>query len=274
MLKATIHIAAAFLSLAGEMLYGGLTYQVTLSPNACHEIQLPRLTKPREIGWTDSVNLGYFHYELRSAGETKIYIGVVTGIGRLNPMDPVFSVREKYAVDLRRTSNVRRLDETLWQSALPLSRATEGNYLPKDPEDRGIRVGGGPLLEKSGPRWAGVGEGPVKASMSWTMSRAAVNSWDGYDITYSILDPTAVFKRDKVAGLYWIDIYETLSGASLVKIQGSFRNVHPFEFQGYATAWYADRFYVMPLNRDMRRLLICDADLASRKDNKTLKERE
>ncbi len=254
-----------------------ITYHVTQNPDACHEVRLPRLTKPPQVDYTHSVNVGYCHYDIRTAGEMELYMTTECGgVGR----DKFWPVKEKYAVDLSRPNSVRRIDEKAWEAAPPLPRATEGGYFPRA-DQSGVQVRGGPILERSGPKWTGIGQyQPVKTSLSWTMNRAAVNSWDGYDITYSILDPTALFKRNRIKGQYWVDIYDAAAGRSLVKIQGSFKEAGPYDFQGQA-AWYSDRYYVLPLGPDvplgelgMRRLLICDLDAASRKDDQALKYRK
>jgi hypothetical protein len=143
------------------------------------------------------------------------------------------------------------------------------------PGSRGIEYKGR-ILEKSGPSWAGAGSEPLPAKFSGNLAWAAVNSWDGFDITYSFLDPTSFGKRNKVIGQFWVDIYDTGSGQPTIQVQGSFNGAVPFEFQGHA-AWYGDRYYIMPVGRttgygrfDLRRLLICDVEAAARPQDSTV----
>jgi len=135
--------------------------------------------------------------------------------------------------------------------------------------------------EKSGPKWAGIGEGTVGSFISHDLARLAVNSWDGVDITYSFLDPTSFGQRNKIKGQFWVDIYDIASEQRLIQIQGTFRGAEPGNFQGHA-AWYGDRYYVMPVGGtlgsgefSLRRLLICDVDAAERSQGNTvLRERK
>jgi hypothetical protein len=258
----------------------GITYKVTLNPDACHEVNLPRLTKPPRIAYVDNVEAGVCRYEIRSARETQLYITAACGGAGKDKFVPA---REKYAVDLSRQGATRRIDEETWLTAPQLPRTgletPQNVILPRDSESS-IRYKGS-LLARSGPAWHGVGATAVPTFLSESTNRATVNSWDGEEIVYSFLDPTSGFKRNKVKGRYWIDLYDATLGARLLQIQGAFRGVGPRQFQGEA-AWYSDRYYVMPLGGTLglglqvglKRLLICDVDAASRKDNSGLRERK
>lgn len=108
-----------------------------------------------------------------------------------------------------------------------------------------------------------------------------MNSWDGFDIAHTFLDPTAVFQRDKIRGKYWIDIFNTALGERVIQIQGAFNDAEPYMFQGQAS-WYGSRYYVMPVGGTLwtgefglRRLLICDVEAATRQGNESgLKQRK
>ena len=71
-----------------------------------------------------------------------------------------------------------------------VTTAEFGGLVP-GPEVDGI-IYNGHLLKRSGPKWAGVGAHPIEYLLSTSRSRAAVNSWDGFDIVYELLDPSAV----------------------------------------------------------------------------------
>lgn len=250
---------------------GSMTYTVTLNADVCHDMRLGRFTVPAGTSPRPDVSTGYCHPELRSAGETQLYLTAACH----QRGDTWLPAPQKYAVDLIRPRAVRRISEVEWQAAPQLPWAGFGGLDPH-PTDRGIQYKG-PLLERSGPKWTGVGNGPVRTQLSLSLTRAAVNSWDGFDITYSFLDPTSFGKRNKVVGQYWVDIYETSSGRALLRIRGSFHGAEPYQFQGQA-AWYSDRYYVLPIGGTMgngefslRRLLICDVDAAARKGDTGLK---
>jgi hypothetical protein len=250
---------------------GRMSYTVTLNPEVCREVQLGRFTVPVGTSPRPEVSTGYCHPELRSAGETRLYLTAACH----QRGDNWLPAPQKYGVDLSGGKSLGRIGEAEWQAAPQLPWAGSGGLEPR-PTDRGIQYKG-PLLERSGPKWTGVGNGPVWTKLSSGLTRAAVNSWDGFDITYSFLDPTSFLQRNKVVGQYWVDIYETSSGRALLRIQGSFHGAEPYQFQGQA-AWYSDRYYLLPIGRTMgngefslRRLLICDADAAARKGETGLK---
>lgn len=251
---------------------GSMTYTVTLNSAVCHEVHTGRFTLPREAAFLQEVNSGHCRVALRSGREMLLYVGVICLSPRWLPAP------EKYAVDLSTRTGTRRISEAEWQSATELPWI-EGGMFPNLADDS-VRYKG-PPLRRSGPKWMGITDGGAPRShLSRTGSRVAVNSWDGFETTYSFLDPTSFGKRDKVKGEYWVDIYETSSGRPLVRIQGSFHGAAPSRFEAEA-AWYSDRYYVMPVGGttagyefDLRRLLICDADAASREDNTVLKERK
>jgi hypothetical protein len=254
---------------------GSMTYTVTLNPEVCREVRLRRFTAPRGVVPTvptDDASTGYCHIEIRWPGEKELYLTAVCGGRRVSKVAP-----EKYAVDLSGRKGTRRISDEEWQSAVQLPRSENG-FSPR-PDDRGVQYNG-PLLEKSGPRWAGIGDEPPRTLLSSSMNRAAVNSWDGFDITHSFLDPTSFGKRNKIQGQYWIDVYETGNARPLVRIQGSFHGAEPYKFQSHE-AWYSDRYFLLPVGGTMgsgdfnlRRLLVCDVDAAAHKTDTMLKERK
>jgi hypothetical protein len=110
---------------------------------------------------------------------------------------------------LKLPNRVHRIDEQAWQLARPLWWSGYGGGIPPShAADLGVSYKDR-VFEKSGPRWSGVGAGPINASLSQNATRIAVNSWDGFDITYSFLDPTSFGQRNKVKGQFWVDIYDT-----------------------------------------------------------------
>jgi len=262
----------AILCVATSGFAGTMNYTVTLNADVCHEVRLGRFTVPADTSGRRDVGTDYCHPELRSAGETRLYLTAACH----QRGEVWLPAPQKYAVDLNGPKTLGRISEADWERApqLPWS----GNGLAPSAIDTGIHYKG-LFLERSGPRWAGVGNGPVRTHMSFGLTRAAVNSWDGFDVTYSFLDQTSFLKRDKVVGKYWIDIYGTRSGEALLRIKGSFHGAEPYQFQGQA-AWYSERYYVIPIGGTMgngefslRRLLICDIDAASGKSKTVLKER-
>src|SRR5580700_8222625 len=139
---------------------GNVSYQVTENPGACHEVHFGRLSKPEEI--LLDVSTGHCRPEIRSAGETVLYVAaacqLTVGFTKTFPIS-----REKYAVDLVHPNRIRRIDETAWTAAVRVRPGGGGD--PPRSQDRGIEDKGH-ILEKSGPRWAGVGPGPIDAKFS------------------------------------------------------------------------------------------------------------
>lgn len=243
-------------------------------------MHLGSLTKPPEISYIDDgVNAGYCHLEIRSAGETDLYLAAACQFD--TPHSQAFPLtKEKYAVDLSRSDRVRTIDEKTWQSGQPLLRSGRGGIMPTHPTDQGVSFGGR-VFDKSGTKWSGVGGGPVPEIVSPVvdlgLARIAVYSWDGFDIRYDFLDPSALFEKDKVKGQFWIDLYEVASGRRLAQIAGRFDGADPGRFMGNAS-WYGNRFFVMPIGKtswpgtyNLRRLLICDIDAAARMSGSALK---
>jgi hypothetical protein len=171
---------AVFLGICFSMqgIGGSMTYTVTLNPEVCHEVRLGRLTAPRSVVplSPDDADSGHCRIEIREAGERELYLTAVCG-GRRTHLPAI----EKYAVDLSGRRSTRRISEAEWEGATELPRS-ENRFYPVSPEDRGVQYKG-PVLERSGPGWAGRGSGPVDSLLSQSMNRGAVNSWDGYDIT-------------------------------------------------------------------------------------------
>lgn len=248
---------------------------MTMNPGACHEVKLGWMSAPREAYAPRGVVSGDCRYEIRVAGETVLYVSAVCGEPKSIP------VPQKYSVDLSRKESVRRISEAAWNSASPL-RSSRGGGIPPQKDEPGVRYQGGPLLRRSGPKWAGEGYNlPNSATLAPSLKKVAVFSWDGFNIRYSFLDPTSFGRRNKVEGRYWVDIYEADSGQSLIRGEGRFKGVGPDILLGSATAWYGN-YFVMPLGRlvdggasiMLQKFLICDADAANRQRDPGLKERK
>jgi hypothetical protein len=269
-----MQVAAAFWSLGVYALGGGVTYKVTLNPDACREVHLGGFTVPKGAApGMEHVQAGNCQFEVRTAGEERLFIGIAC----TDNLAHWLLCTEKYAVDLSHPHNFRRIDEAVWQAASPLARSIHG--VTPVAEERGVYYRG-LLLERSGPSWSGSGFNEAIATFfNYTSRRAAANSWDGiYDVG-TILDPTWS-GRNRINGHFWVDIYETHSGRPLTRIKGSFNGGGPFNFQGEA-AWYGDRYYVMPVgsasgNGDfgLRTPLICDLDAPARNTSSGLKSRQ
>lgn len=196
---------------------GGISYLVTLNAAACHDVHLGRFSIPLESkGLMSGVDSAHCRYEVRSGREAELYVGVLcTGAGPVPGQGVIWpSAPEKFAIDLSRASKVRRIDEATWKSAPILERSDHGG--PPSADERGYRYNNH-LFEKSGPSWYGEGiSDVVPANLSWTGIRVAVNSWDGIDETYGILDFTSWFQRNHVKGHFWVDMYDTAKDHRLV----------------------------------------------------------
>jgi hypothetical protein len=252
---------------------GGVTYRVTENADVCQEIHLGWMTPP-PLTITDVVDSGHCDYEIRNGGEKILYVSAVC-----NGPTPL-TVRQKFAIDLSKKGHVRRISDVDWDSVSRLPQSAGGISPEKDA--RGVSYMGGPLVERSGPRWTGEGFNPlITAKLDPSRERVAVFSWDGFNISYSFMDPSSAFRRNKIEGRYWIDIYEAATGRPLTKIEGSFKNFSPDSLLGWASRWFGE-YFVMPLGRTtdggasimLQTFLICDTDAASRKSKAGLKERK
>src|ERR1700722_6772585 len=181
--------------------YGGsVNYSVTLNPGACREIRVGRFTVPPGTLPVYDVNTGYCRTALRAAGEALLYVTAAC-VGPRNTWVPA---PQKYSVDLSGRKDTRRITETEWETASELSMSERPLFPRPD-----VIKWDGRILQPSGPTWKGIGTNVPWSHLSSTGARAAINSWDGFEITYTFLDPTSFGQRDKVKGEYWVDIYET-----------------------------------------------------------------
>ncbi len=264
--------------LAPSLFCGNITYQVSPNPSVCHEVYLGRLSVPREPASRQRVSTGFCQPEIRRSNESELYLTVACEFLR-EVKESWVPCLEKYAVDLSQPNRVRRIDEKTWLSGTLIFNILNKHTLPSSPQAPGI-IERGRVLARSGPKWSGVGAGPVDARFNEDMTKIAVNSWDGFDIEYNPLDPTVLFQSDKVRGNFWIDIYDIDSGERLLQIMGSFKKVGPRGFQ-WLSSWHGTRYFVVPVGggylgemSDWRRLLVCDADAAARINSGGLKERK
>jgi hypothetical protein len=250
-----------------SILAGSVSYSVTVNPQACHEIHLGRLTVPVGALPVYDVTSDYCRPDLRTAEEALLYATAACH----GPQNTWIPAPEKYAVDLSGSRGTHRISEQQWNAAqeLPRSKSSFQPFLSSAFNS----------LRPSGTKWMGEGAVFPWSHLSPSGARAAINSWDGFDVTYTFLDPTSFGKRDKVGGKYWVDIYEFATARPLIRVQGTFHHAEP-TFLDEAN-WYSDRFYVMPVGRtshgyefNQRDLLVCDADKAERADSPPLKGRE
>ena len=167
-------IVSVICCLAMQALGGTVSYHVTQNPAACREVHLGTLTKPPEITYIEEVSTGECHAEIRAANETELYLTAACQPTRGFTITFPRS-REKYVVDLSHPNNARRIDEKAWESATPLPWYAADIGGPRTPSERGIAYRGH-LLEKSGAKWAGVGEGPVASFVSHNLATAGMES--------------------------------------------------------------------------------------------------
>jgi hypothetical protein len=192
-----------FCALVARALGDNITYQISLTPEVCHEVHVGKFTVPS--GFPPSmVVAGDFRYDIRSGGESLLLIAAAyTSAYKGVPPSRLAPAPEKYAVDLNQPKSFRRLSEAEWQAGAELKWNHNG-IMPRE-SDRGVQYRG-PLLERSGPKWAGVGGsgGPLRTDFSVTNARAAVLSWDGFDLYSTPLDMS--WRRPNIKGEYGVDI--------------------------------------------------------------------
>jgi len=152
---------------AAFQLRAGVAYRVTQGGGACHEIRIPKWTPTKEM--VDSrreTDTGFCEYELRKASEAKLYIGLVCPAGHL-----VWKIPEKYGVNLLHPGKLQPAVAAVWESAMELRRSRQFIAPLSGINFRILDTGleyEGRLLAKSGPKWAGEGEGDPPQILSPT----------------------------------------------------------------------------------------------------------
>ncbi len=248
------------LVLVPKVFGASFTYHVTEHSEACREVHIPRWTmspemKKEKLLRNDSLALrtGDCSYDLRTRGGTIIYVSVSCLSGHIRHP---WLVAEKYEVDTSRPQNVQEIDESAWQAAANSEKLVRrpGNLSDVTNDGKEFR---GRFFKKSGPKWPEYGEGPYE---SFDNTRIVLDSWDG---VIAFLGPFE-WGRDRIIGQYWTDIYGVRSGQRLIQIQGTFHGIQPNYFQLQASL-LGEKFYILPLQpKGMRRLLVCDLDIAER----------
>jgi hypothetical protein len=226
-----------------------VTYLVSENAGACHEVQIPKWTRPpgqTEPLWpVGSWGCGY---DLRSPSETSVYIGLSCG------SEGLWRMNERYAVELGKLAH-QSVDNASWEASAVLEPETFGLLKGATLQPDGLQYNDR-LFSKSGPKWDLYGT----YLSSPGESRVAVYSYDG------IVQRSYEFslKPEHFDGTYWTEIYDVVSGKRLIQIRGKFKGVDLTELQG-KSSWYAGRFFLQPLEvNGMRRLLICDVNAAAR----------
>jgi hypothetical protein len=198
-----------------------------------------RLSVPRYCGeLIHDVNTGQCHDDLRLAGESTLYSTVVCSDIR------TCTAPQKCAGGPAPPDRVHWVDDTVWQAATPLagSGMGKGHLSHRGPARR--------CLSRTSPRmigtkWTGIGGGSLPETLlSSSLTRAALNSRDGYDVVHSALDTFFVLAIGSTS--------MTHTGERLVAIEGGFKTIGPFKFQEKAS-WYSDRC----LRDDAQSLLVC-----------------
>jgi len=226
-----------------------VTYLVSENAGACHEVRIPKWTRPANATLPWPTSTWGCEYDIRSPGLAAIYIGLSCG------SPSYWRMKERYMLDLANPQNIGPVDDGSWEAAAVLE---PGNRRPLEAasyELNGLQYRNH-LFPKSGANWDLYG----KALGSPGESRVAVYSYDG------IVERSYEGSRrpERFNGTYWTEIYDVASGKRLVQIHGRFQGVDLTELQG-KSYWYAGRFFLEPLEvNGMRRLLICDVDAAAR----------
>jgi len=100
--------SAVFCCVAAQTFAGNVSYRVTESPGACHEVHLGRLSKPEGI--LLDVSTGRCHPEIRAANETELYLTASCQL-TIGFTETFPTSQEKYAVDLTHPNRARRIGE-------------------------------------------------------------------------------------------------------------------------------------------------------------------
>jgi hypothetical protein len=240
-----------------------ITYRVTENPQACSEVRLPKWTRPELVGGREEpfwrVDSWSCQYDVRTGGASSLYFGLSCG------STVKWRMKQKYAVDLTRPKEVRRIDPVTWENAGVFGPSADAP-VSADFRANGLRYQG-QLFPKSGPKW----DDCYQASLSPGRTRVAVYSYDGIITRMSEENMSALPWKwfGPMYGTYWTEIYDVSSDRRLIQIQGRFRGVDLNEVQG-KSYWYGSRFFVQPLKvSGMRHLLVWDVDRAAKSSGVT-----
>jgi hypothetical protein len=226
-----------------------LTYLVSDNAGACHEVRIPKWTRPQDQAEPWPVSSWGCGYDLRSPSQTSVYIGLSCG------SSGYWRMNEKYRIDLGNSRSVSAADGGSWDTAAVLEPENPRSLEQATYQPSGLQYRSH-IFPKSGPNW----DLYDKASASPGETRVAVYSYDG--IVERSYEPS--FGPQRFDGTYWTEIYDVASGKRLLQIHGKFKGIDLTELQG-KSYWYSGRYFIQPLEvYGMRRLLICDIDAAAR----------
>jgi hypothetical protein len=166
----------------------------------------------------------------------------------------------RYLVSLARKGIVRRASEQEWSTAVPLSRFAQ----KEDSMTRLTSVDSvsfsyeNKTFQRSGPLWPQYPSEPARHSLNGDY--LAIQSWDGKERYCGgplFSSPCLSFGGAR----YWEDVYDVRTGRRLISVNGQFWSLNSMRVLD-AVEWVGDHYFVWPLQRRLRSVLICDLDLA------------
>lgn len=163
---------------------------------------------------------------------------------------------EHYEIEMGKTPRLRLItqDEWLTQEPVPITvkaaKTVRAFYPESDKTVRAVKFVGR-SFPKTGPRFPFNDRDAT--SVSAKEKFLTVHSWSG---TENTCDTFLCFGLPP-HGRYWIDLYDVASGQRVVEIKGRYWDLEAAQLFG-ATMWLDDRYFVLPLNGDLRTFLFCD----------------
>ncbi len=240
------------------------TLDVMEGRKACHEVRLPACWHDAEKACIDasagSANLRYYpersRYVFRHSSDDAVLMGYEYSVGNRIP-NPMFSRLgpDFYVLNIGTKVHVRRASRSDWDAGGPIA-VTAKDAIPSPTktdfwDDQGLHYAG-KLFPKRGPLWS-IWD---VSSISEQEKYLTVHSWDG---TAPSCDQSPFVGpcESYGDGHYWIDLYQVATARKLIAMTGRFQGLD-VDFLFANTQWLGDKYFVMPLQPDLRRFVLCE----------------
>jgi hypothetical protein len=251
--------------------FAGITVSLAETSNACREISLARWKAAplpaNSYDWrkllSDAPGLSDLEFRTQDNG---VLVGAIAfPMGSPTPPPPVYSL-DRYAIDLA-SAKVTKAGEEEWSHSDQYRLHRESTLqsvwsLPMD--DRRTLAYEGKEFVKRGANWPFYTGDASRLSPNHRF--LAINSYDGRrpGFTGIELEP-----GHPARGRFYVDIYDTKSGASLLSFQGRFNGASDPDRFFRISAWISDRYYFIPTaDVGLNRFVVCDVSrIASASQN-------
>jgi len=234
-----------------------VTVSLSGASAVCREIKLPQWKAPRLPSGSPAWRQMLLDAPISSDWDFRRSDGgiLVRLFGHLSDLTagPRYYSPDLYAISLQ-SGRVTKAREREWADAQPYQVFRES------PLSGGLRMKRNDRLTYRGRDFARRGlDWPLLSDKVGRLAQngrfLAVYGWDGHRGGYGDL----VQSGGKFDGNYYVDVYDTDSGASVLSLQGHFHGSSDFDDLFRESAWVSSSYYVFPLNCFfMNEFVLCD----------------